>query len=181
MKFYTYSLAIAFLACFYVGNILFGGYPMPKSEQAVNDFLSKAIHSFKQKYPYKAIGENTAMPEGIVKLIGLSFDVEGPLDRKEIRRILLEMGIEFIKWINEDETIRPYLETYPVSVNNIDISIFLYDANSSQLRDPYIGYATIGYGQIRYSVKDERDGIPFTKHEYTETYEEALKACFLNE
>ncbi|PJD93785.1 MAG: hypothetical protein CK425_12410 [Parachlamydia sp.] len=145
------------------------------NEEAVNDLLYRIAHSFEKKYKVNTIATNVAMPRGIVKLLGLDFQVRGPLSKEEIRKILIALSQDFLVSVNSDEAIKPYLENYPFEIKNIEITLFFMDSRNIRLNDPYLGIAGISRGKLDYQILITTD-IPSIKSEFDESYEEALQA-----
>ncbi len=108
----------------------------------------------------KTIATNVSMPGGIVKLLGLDFQVRGPLLREEIRKILIESVHDFLVYVNSDAAVRPYLENYPFEIKNVEITLFFIDAQGLELDDPYIGIAGISRGRLDYQILITIDDIP---------------------
>ncbi len=147
---------------------------IPPSEQAVNQLLGYAAKRFTTKYNICPIATNVAMPGGIVKLLGLDFQVKGPLSKIEIRRLLISLSDEFLFCINDDLELRPYLEQYPFTIQNVEIDLFLVDSNRRDLNHPYIGIAGISKGKLDYLTLTRTD-IPEIVSENIELYEDALE------
>ena len=112
----------------------------------MNNFLNKLSFLIENKYKIHAIGTAISMPGGFVQELGLDFQIYGPLSRKEIRKILIDLANEFLLFINSEE-IKSYLENYPFNIKNVDITLFLIDSNGIGLDDPYIGIAEISEGK----------------------------------
>lgn len=153
-------------------------YAIPKSEQAVNNLLDKIAVSLRKEYKMKPVATNVAMPGGVVKLLGLDFQIIGPLSRDEIRKVLIESAQDFLACVNSDEAVRPYLENYPFEIKNIEIILFVIGSKGIRLDDPYIGIAGMSYGKLFYETLITTD-IPTTKSEFKETYEEAVQALHI--
>ncbi|MCW3109842.1 MAG: hypothetical protein JWQ09_4348 [Segetibacter sp.] len=152
------------------------GNEMPKSETAVNNLLKQISISIKKKYGIKAIATNVAMPGGNIQLLGLDFQMIGPLPKEEIRKTLIQLAQEFLVCMNSNEAIKPYLETYPCGIKNIEITLFFVDSQGKDLDDPYIGIAAISRGKLNFKTIGEKDNIPSVKQRFEETYEEAVQA-----
>ncbi len=148
---------------------------IPKSEQSVNRLLHQISVLFDKKYKLKTRATNVSMPDGEVKLLGLDFQIRGPLSRGDLRKILLQLEQEFLEIVNSDETIRPYLQIYPFKTENIDITLFVVDSRGIVIEDPNIGIAAIARGKLVYKTVISGD-TPHIESEFEETYEEALKA-----
>jgi hypothetical protein len=149
---------------------------IPQSEQSINHLLGQIANSFEKKYKMKTIATNVSMPEGVVKLLGLDFQIRGPLPKEEIRKLLIELNKEFIALVNSDENVRSHLEHYPFEIRNIEITLFFIDSHGHELDDPYIGIAGISRGRIDYQTIITNNGVPSVKNEFVESYEEALEA-----
>jgi len=146
------------------------------SEHAVNTLLDRIAHSFEKKYKINPMATNVAMPGGIVKLLGLDFQMRGPLSKEEIRKILITLGEDFLVFVNSDENIKPYLKNYPFRIENIEITLFFLDLKRMELLDPYIGIAEISGGPLNYKILTRTDSILSIKSASEESYEEALQA-----
>ncbi|MCW3109843.1 MAG: hypothetical protein JWQ09_4349 [Segetibacter sp.] len=120
------------------------------------------------------------MPGGIVKLLGLDFQMVGPLQKEEIRKLLIQLAQEFLIYVNSNEAIKPYLEHYPFEIKDIDIILFFIDSQGKELEDPKIGIAEISGGELSYETITTTDNIPSIKQRLKESYEEALKATLAN-
>lgn len=147
----------------------------PKSEKVVNDLLYQIECNFKKKYRIKTIATNVSMPGGVVQLLGLDFQIYGPLSKEEIRKILINMAQDFILYINSCEKIKPYLKKFPFGIENIDITLLFIDSNGFDLDYPYISIAEISHGKIVYKSLIKINNIPSIKSKFEESYEEALK------
>lgn len=148
----------------------------PKSEGAVNNLLSQMARSFEKKYKMSTIATNVAMPRGVVKILGLDFQMLGPRSREDIREILINSVQDFLLFVNSNEEVRPYLENYPFEIKNVEITLFFINSKRMELNDPYIGIAGISEGKLDYQILIDTDGIPSIKNEYVESYDEALNA-----
>jgi len=150
-------------------------YEISENEKSVNNILYEIAYSFKKKYKLYPIATIVAMPGGIVKELGLDFQIIGPLSKDEIRRILINLAQEFLVFVNSDEAVRPYLENYPFEIKNIEITLFLKDSKGREIEDPHIGIAGISRGRLDYEILVITD-IPKVISRVEESYEEALKA-----
>lgn len=149
-------------------------YSMPESEEVVNKLLSEIAITCEKKYKIKTVGTNVSMPGGDVRLLGLDFQVRGPLSKEEIRKILLDLAHDFLEVVNSDEWVKPYLTNYPFEIKNIEIALFINDSKGQRLDDPYIGIAQIFCNCFEYLTLITTD-ISSIQSKFKETYEEALK------
>lgn len=159
----------------------FKNQPVSPDEAAVHKLLEKASRYLTKKYCMQTVGTNIAMPSGVVKLLGLDFQIKGPLSREELRKILIASAHDFLKLINDDPELKYYLSRSPFTIENVDLTLFIVDVDGRGLRDPHIGIASIKRGCLGYDVlvseynKDLKMEIPKYKEEMEESYQEALK------
>lgn len=156
----------------FFGNTL----QIPRCEQVVNDLMSKSADFLSKKNKMRAVGITVSMPGGIVKSLGLEFDVVGPLTKEGIRKILVDSSDKFLCAINQDVDVRPYLECYPFTREMVDIVLFFYDKDHVGLKHPHIGIASIRGKKLHYKTLITIDKIPKIENEYVESEEEALEA-----
>jgi len=144
-------------------------------------FCTRLQTHLKKKYKINTIATNISMPGGIVKLLGLDFQVQGPLSKEEIRKILIALVQDFLVSVNSNEKIKPYLENYPFEIKNIEITLFFIDSQRMELLDPNIGIAKVSSGSLSYKILAKTNGILSIKSLSKESYEEALQILNRNE
>lgn len=147
---------------------------MPENERIVNETICKIAASLQKKYKMQPIGTSISMPDGIVKELGIDFQIIGPLTREELRKILVDCAQELLSVVNTTNELLPFLEKTIFSVDNVDINLFIVDTNGVRLEQPNIGVAGIIRGKLDYEILVTED-IPIVKNSYVETYEDALK------
>ncbi len=86
--------------------------------------------------------------------------------------ILLEVCEGFLKRVNNDRKLRPYLVEYPYNGTNIDIMILFVDPTNNWVMPPYIALAANFQGEVYYRTTNIGRKLV---HLHKETYEEALK------
>jgi hypothetical protein len=106
-----------------------------------------------------------------IELLHCGFDYYKEIGIEEARELLLLAGHQFLKEINTNEQIRPYLATYPFKPENIQINIFLKKSDGSEIGLDKLHVISMQKGAMIYKIRDlktERLTIL-----YEETYEEA--------
>ena len=102
-----------------------------------------------------------------VEQIGLDFFLRKYVDVNEARRLYVKYSEPFLRLVNANRKLRPYLHNYPATINEIGFSIsFAIDPTkdeSSQVRHVFYGRGEVSYF------------APHTNEIHHETYEEALK------
>jgi hypothetical protein len=127
-----------------------------------------------ERYNMGIIGISGGMIDK-VNVIGLSFQILGPLSKEKLREILVDCVEEFLTSINEDEEIRPFLKNFPFTEQEIVINIFIVDKAGRNVYDPDIMVATANKGKMTYRTKDKNVEIGY-KNEMKEDFQTALKS-----
>lgn len=141
-------------------------------EKMVNKFLTRNAKKLQHKYGMNPIGTNVAMPGGVLKVLGLDFQIQKPLTREEARILLINISKEFLTAINENKKILSLFKESP-TISSIGITLFILDTHGDELYDPNLGIVAISEGKLEYItlVKKQNQEI---KDKYIESYEEAL-------
>ncbi len=124
-----------------------------------------------KKHRMNLIGVGGGMM-GSVYMIGLSFQVRHPLERNEVRYLIVDCAEELINAVNANEEIRPYLRDYPFTTKNVQIFIFSSTSKGGDVYDPYIGASWIAESDKISYCTSEPSKITY-KNKYYETYAEA--------
>ena len=155
----------------------FDWFRIPKDEQAVNDLLGRIAKSLVKRHPIRPIGTSVAMPEGDVRMLGLQFQIRGPLTKAELRAITVDYVQVFLSHVNADEKVRPSLNHYPFGVEDLGMSIFVIDPTGREVEAPDISVVHLWKGDLVYRIlQNDKDGMPVTEEEIIESYAEALEA-----
>lgn len=125
-----------------------------------------------KKHHIRIVGDYAALFDKINEL-GFRFQAVGPLTKDQLREILVDCVEDLVRTVNEKEGISQYLGVDPFTYKQVNIAIFLSDAQGRWLYYPYIEIASAGHGQLCFLTKE--DGVPGYKTEETEDYQEALK------
>ncbi len=174
MKFFIYLFLFSCLLLSCEKHQVDQTIALSPNEKAVNKLLSRLAKDFEKKYNIRPIGTNVAMHGGIVRMLGLDFQVLGPLSQEQIRKILIKLVQKFLEEINSDLILRPFLEKYPFKIEDINIILFFNDSKGYEIDDPYFGVAEIDGGELSYKTLAKNDGILNFVNEIYESYEEAL-------
>ena len=140
--------------------------------ELVRDARIKAARALELEKNLVLSGVGSQMMDQI-KMIALSFDYFGPVDEEKARELLLAATNELISVVNEDERIRPYLHNYPFGPKNVEIRIFIRNADGSKLSSDKLSVISALDGILDYEVDDPKN-VLFTSI-LQETYEEAMK------
>ena len=173
IKGFVLLLAITFSSLFLLG------YSMNIKESGLDD-EDKKLYGFVAREG-KQLGKKYHMSQcGIggggypkIWLMSLSFQRFGsPLTEEEARRLIIASLDDYLIAVNKDEDIRPYLKNYPFTPKNINLGIYNYNPDRTNVYHPYIGTVSIHEGKIGYFT-DEPNNLKYYSKKY-ETYEEAV-------
>lgn len=146
------------------------------AEKAADNAVDALEDILTKKYHMEAIGVNFSIPRGIIKKLGIHFNIRGPLSKEELRTILVYATQDFVDYVNADQKIQPFLEHKPFTFKNVDIILFVKKSNGySRIEHPNIGVAGILKGRLWYDTIVSINDMPQDQTEEDETYEEALK------
>lgn len=146
---------------------------MPHYEKVADRITARTAKKLEKEKHLYLIGTGGGMMYDVRKM-SMDFQFYHELDLKESRKLLVDVVEEYLREINNSEKIRPYLHNYPFTVKNIEIGIWIYNPDKTDLPPEKISYISALDGVIDYY--GEYSGPPFRKVIHEETYEEALKA-----
>ena|ERR1700733_1502931 len=126
-----------------------------------------------KRYDMRVVGVRGGLAD-CVNILGLSFQIQGPLTKDELRKILVDCVEEFLFSINSNEKLRPSLRNYPFTAEGISIELFVIDRQGRTIYDPEIGVAVAKDGKLGYKTTDRNDTLKY-KSRSIEDYEAALK------
>ena len=162
-----------------ISSLFLLGYSMKIKDSGLDD-EDKKLYGFVAREG-KQLGKKYHMSQcGIggggypkIWLMSLSFQRFGPpLTKEEARRLILASLDDYLIAVNKDEDIRPYLKNYPFTPKNINLSIFNYYPDKSDVYHPYIVTVAAHEGEICFYTKVPNK-LKYYSEEY-ETYDEAV-------
>ena len=126
-----------------------------------------------KRHQMENIGQCGALFDKINSL-GFRFQATGPKTKEELREILIDCAEDLVNAVNRTEGISQYLPSYPFTIEQADIAIFLRDKQNGDFIYPLYSTAGINQGRLRFYTVDKY-GMGYKTRE-SESYEEALKA-----
>jgi hypothetical protein len=153
-------------------------YVIPEYEKISDRITAITAQSLRRKYQLDPIGSGGSMMHD-VEMLALSFNCYRPLSIDESRKLIISCANEYLRSINDNEEIRPYLHNYPFTEQNIQVTIFVYeDSNFTKINPGQVSSLSTLNGKIRYKTRSAEDQYKReTLHQ--ETYEEAV--CIVKE
>lgn len=123
----------------------------------------------KEKMSLSAIGGSSQNHRQ--SLITLRFWAEKKLNLSQSRSLFVQTANEFLKQVNENEKLRPHLENYPITINNLHLSIRFFEQDLEDPSPEYISSVSVTNGKIYYSIWSKEKN--FFEDIKVETWEEA--------
>lgn len=163
------SIPLFLFSCSFIQS-----FTSSNSEKQVNKTLNSGAKICMKKFGVRAAGEGASMPGGIVNSLFLSFDYSGILKKNEIRAMIVGCATELLNAALSNKDLQGYLKSQPITIDNIDIDIFIHDNKGNYIYDPNIFVADIRNGIITYKTRDPKNDFKYISIT-RETYAEALK------
>jgi hypothetical protein len=173
MRYLLFLVAIIFFLTSCSQNSLEDTCIPNSKSQLANEISNRVALQLKKEQELYPCGFGSGMMNQI-RMLALSFNYYNPIDIEQARELLIAAGNLLLKTINENEQIRPYLDTYPFQPKNIEIRIFLKPLGSFDIEGKKLCGISMLDGILEYEIHD-----PETKKLttiYSETYEEAIKS-----
>ncbi len=150
--------------------------PTRQSDILSDNIIKTVSERLNKKYGLKLIaiggGEDK---DGVWLLSAMYQRIDSKMTEiEEARKIILDCTEEFLNAANHDAEFRPYMQIYPFTPKNLEISILNYDENHREVHFPFISAFSINYGFISYKSLGPELKLPYAQ-KVTETYEEALE------
>ncbi len=159
------------------GNLAFS-HVSPPSIAMTGKIQKQVAPMLAKKHNMQLCGAGGGMPDGIVNMLALSYDLKQSLAIEQARPILIDCLNTYVNAVNADVELRPYLKNYPFDPKNIEINIFFWTQNMEIVSDPYLCVVSAVNGKLVYCTKAKGQKIGY-KSEIVESYEDAVK--ILNE
>jgi hypothetical protein len=147
----------------------FFGYRLPKHEKVADSITEKTAKELKEQKNLCLVGTGGQMMDDI-QMMAMSFYYYQEVDLKTARELIVYAINTYLSAINTDKEIRSYLHKYPFTVKNLEIRIWIYNPDRSELPLEKIYFITSLNGILKYYTRlNTRQAI------CEEAYEEALK------
>jgi hypothetical protein len=142
-------------------------------ERLSNELILKVATQLKEEKKLYPCGTGGGSIDKI-RMMYLAFQYYEQIEIEEARKLIIDAGDLFLKTINADERIRPYLRNYPFQPGNIELLIIFRKPDGSEVDPEKLRLVALGDDKkLRYKIVD-----PATDHLKTifcETYYEAAE------
>jgi hypothetical protein len=165
------ALLLTFLFLFGCSSF---GYQSPHYVKLAHEITEKTAKKLEEEKGLFLVGTGGQMM-GDIQMMAMSFTYYQEVDLKAARELALYVVGEYLSAINDSKEVRPYLNEYPFGAKNIEIVIFIYKQNRSELPPEKIYHIDCVNGRLEYYIRaNSHQAI------CEETYEEAFSHCFVN-
>jgi len=147
---------------------------LQREETPTMGAIKKSAEEFKRKYQIKVTGTGGCVRDGKKTSISIGFETRHPMKKEEWCKVIVECTQQFLKDINSDAKLEPYLSEKPYTYKHIEIKIFISNPDGSSIFHPGISVTSLVNGEISYSTVDPENRWRYKSDEY-ESYEEALQ------
>src|SRR3990167_7317944 len=136
--------------------------------QKINVQTAKEV---KKELGLVAIGTGGALMYD-VKMSAMSFQYYHEIDIEKGRELIVKVIEKYLKNINENKPIRPYLHQYPFEVDSIEIRMFISKPDGRDIPDGQLEYISCLHGIIEYNANGPKWKTITLK---SETFNEAVE------
>jgi hypothetical protein len=141
----------------------------PHYEVIANHITLDTAELLKERYGLNVIGIGGGMMDDIKKM-NLSLQSRKPLSINEGRDFIVMCIDTYLDQINSNKKVRPFLNAYPFTIENIEIKIFIDREEGENLAIGRLAVVSTHGRKIKYKVVESE----FRNEEVlSETYEEA--------
>ena len=159
--------------------LMFGCAQHSNHEIIIDRIINQTDLQLKKEKNLHAIGSGGSMM-GDIQLAEIYFQYFHLVNLEEARVLLVYAIQTFLKNINENKEVRPYLHNYPFTTKNIEINIWILQPNGHYPDQGNIELLALENGILKYKLVAPSEFAPWPILK-EETYEEALKILAENQ
>lgn len=146
--------------------------PPPPYCEIIDNITHKFLREYIKPKGLICIGSGGSMMDD-VKKVSLSFVSFKALNVEEARILYVDIIEEYLKRVNSDEEVRPFLHNFPFTIDSLDFDIRFDYKNNCVRKDGHVAFMFIRRDQnICYKASDVQTGY-YSIHR--EPYSEALE------
>lgn len=148
---------------------------VPPNEIAVNQQINSFAKQMERGKKLSLVATGGSSLNQRKRVFYLNFWTEKKLNVDEARILFIQTAEDFLKQVNQNETLRPFLENYPVTIQNLELSIGFFATHLEHLSAQYVSEILSYKGKIFYSSWSPEKN--FYERIKIETWEEALQSA----
>jgi hypothetical protein len=147
----------------------------PPYIEYVHEIVNNFSKEMKQRFGLTCIGTGGIMPED-VQLILVSFEICRHVSIEEARKLEIEATEALVKLVNAHEKIRPYLRTFPFTIEGTEVPIAFVNERGESHTDGSVTFIFQMYNRLFY--RHQRKEVSYLEPLYEESYREAYNTVF---
>ena len=138
---------------------------MPEPDRLIHEIIDDTINSITKKHNLKPCGIGM---NGKFEYVEISFQTTEILNKQNARILLIDCVEEFLKHINSNEKIKPFLKSQPFTGENVGIVFYISDEKNNDIFHPEITVARWSSNGVSFKTVDKENIYQF-KEVYQET------------
>lgn len=135
-----------------------------------NKISQKVIQQITKRYPVHLCSTGGSMMYG-VKEICLGFATNEVLSEGDCRQRVIAMADLILEAYNSNEAIRPYLVDYPMTINNVTVSLIINSNQPTGEMQWTLSSCSLCAGTLTYFYRNSSDNMDYKRTR--ESYEDA--------
>ena len=154
-------------------SLLFGcslGYQSPRYVELAHEITENTAKELKAQKHLYLVGTGGQMMNDI-QMMAMSFYYYQEVNLQTARELIIYVINQYLSAINNNKEIRSYLHEYPFTAKNVEIRIWVYNPDRSELPLDKIYCIECINGRLEYYTRSNR-----RQAIYEETYEQASRA-----
>lgn len=163
---------IALITCFLLFYFFYSD--VVNYEKFAHKITIKTAQKLRDEKGLYLIGTGGQMMDDI-QMMYMGFQYFKPINVESGRDLLVCSIQLYLNEINQNEKVNPYLHSYPFTVKNVEIRIWIRNPDGSKVSSDELRYISAIDGILSYYMDGTEEYSRETVHE--ETYEEALQAA----
>lgn len=147
-------------------------HSIPEHEKIADRITALTANKIEKETGMRLIGTGGGMIHRI-RMMGMSFNYFGEMSIEKGRELLIYCSDEYLSDINSNEQIKVHLAHHPFTYKDIEIRIFVYQPDHTDVPIGELSVLAAYDGCLTYKIRQSDPVILKKVHE--ETYEGALK------
>ena len=127
----------------------------PDYEKIADKITNRTAEKLKKEKKLTLIGIGGRMMDDI-QMMAMSFNYYQEVNLEQARELLIYVINEYLSDINNNQDVRPYLHEYPFTSKNVEIRIFIYGPDRTELPSEKIDCITSIDGVLEYYTRSDR-------------------------
>jgi hypothetical protein len=168
MKTFGKLLAIILLAIFLLYACNSFEHQSPRYVKIAHEITNKVAKNLQTEKGLTLVGTGGQMMNDI-QMLSMSFHLYHEVNLEAARKLIVDSANAYLKEINSNEEIRPYLHEYPFTAANVEVWLWLWKPDRYNLPPEKMSFILASNGEISYYANSPDPSKALCR----ETFEEA--------